>query len=244
MRKITRVEKSPEKSEKMKNEWFTFEEANENFAIHGAKMSKTSFDTEAKKIDCDKNFGELGKPEIKTSKSGGRGRPRNIYNRAFIEAMRTLAISDTYIKVEEGPIDFFLSDDWKELIQEEFRETLNLYLSDEKNVDVYGIVEELTISVSENIIKKYAPLIGQNKLLIHQNKKLEDTKEYFIAVNQRVEGSANVVNDLAQYVKDDASESSKLLNNQNAAHLKTNLSVNRKLNEIQKTLEDIKNNSK
>lgn len=232
---------SPKHFEEFKNGWFSMEEAIDELAINGETLSKSSFNRIANQVDCNKEFFELGKPEIKNTKLEGKGRPRKEYNRAFVEAIRSLAISDTFRKMEEAPIDFFISDNWKKDIEEEFKEVLKNYI-DKK--EVYGAVELLTRIVGENIIQKYNALIGQNKLLIHQNRKLEDTKEYYIAVHRGVEENANVLNDITKFIKNDISESSSLLSRKEAAHMETTLNINHKLGEILKVLEEYKNNSK
>lgn len=52
---------------------------------------------------------------------GGKGRPRKMYNRAFVEALRTFAISDSYKQVEEEPIEFFINNEWKDMIKGKFK---------------------------------------------------------------------------------------------------------------------------
>ncbi|MFL2132340.1 hypothetical protein [Desemzia sp. FAM 24101] len=241
MHVFKKIEISTKDFEEFKNQWFSMEEAIEELAINGETLSKSSFNRIANQVHCNKEIFELGKPEIKNTKLEGKGRPRKEYNRAFVEAIRSLAISDTFRKIEEAPVDFFISDNWKKDIEEEFKEALKNYI-DKK--EVYGAVEVLTRIVGENIVQKYNALIGQNKLLIHQNRKLEDTKEYYIAVHRGVEENANVVNDITNFIKRDISESSNLLSRKESAHMETTLSVNRKLGEILKALEDLKNNSK
>lgn len=233
---------SPEQIEELKNQWFSMEEAIEELAVDGEKLTKSSFRRNADQVNINKEFAQIGKPQVKEEKLQGKGRPRKIYNRAFVEALRSLAISDTYRKVEEEPIDFFISSDWKEEIQEEFKEILKDYIDDHK--EIYGVVEELSRIVGENIIQKYNTLIGQNRLLVHQNKKLEDTKEYYIAMYRGVEENANVLNDIANFIKSDISESSAVLSRKEAYHTKQTVNVNQKLEEILKLLEDIKSNGK
>lgn len=75
---------------------------------------------------------------------------------------------------------------------------------------------------------------------MHQNKKLEDTKEYYIAMHQGVEENANVLNDIATFIKNDISESSEVLSRKEAHHTKQTISVNQKLEQILKLLEDNK----
>ncbi|WP_182476393.1 hypothetical protein [Mammaliicoccus sciuri] len=47
------------------------------------------------------------------------------------------------------------------------------YKVDQKYINI--IVEEHLSIVNDDIIQKCHALVGQNKLLVHQNKKLEDT---------------------------------------------------------------------
>lgn len=96
----------------------------------------------------------------------------------------------------------------------------------------------------ENIIQKHNGFLEQNKLLVHQNKKLEDTKEYYVALFRGVEENANVLHDIANVVKIDTSESSAMLSRKEAHHTKKMVKVNQKLGEILKLLEIIKINGK
>jgi signal transduction histidine kinase len=129
----------------------------------------------------------------------------------------------------------------KKILKVEFKEFLKDYIDSKQ---IYGAVDELTRIVGENIIQKYNGLIGQNKFLVHQNKKLEDTKEYYIALYRGVEENANVLNDITNFVKRDISESSAVLIRKEAHHTKQTVNVNQKLEEILKLLEDIKINGK
>jgi len=233
---------SPDRIEELKNQWFSMEEAIEELAVNGEKLAESTFRRRANQVNRDKDFFEFGKPQIKEEKVKGKGRPKKIYNRAFIEALRSIAISDTYIQVEEQPVDFFISRDWKEVIEEEFKETLKGFNGNPK--ELYGVVQELSRIVGENIIQKYNGLIGQNKFLVHQNKKLEDTKEYYISLYQGVEGNANVLQDIASFIKSDISESSAVLSRKEAYHTKQTVDVNQKLEKILELLEDIKVNGK
>lgn len=233
---------SPDRIEELKNQWFSMEEAIEELAVNGEKLAESTFRRRANQVNRDKDFFEIGKPQIKEEKGEGKGRPKKIYNRAFIEALRSIAISDTYIQVEEQPIDFFISSDWKEVIEEEFKETLNDFNINQK--DIYEIVQELSRNVGETIIQKYNAIIGQNKFLVHQNKKLEDTKEYYIALYRGVEENANVLTDIAKFIKDDISESSALLSRKEVMHMKQTINVNKKLEEILDLLQNTKVNDK
>lgn len=153
--------------EDLKNQWFSMEEAIEELALDGNKITESSFRREANRVDLNKEFAQIGKPQIKDEKLEGKGRPRKLYNRAFVEALRSFAISNTYVRVEEEPIDYFISNDWKDDIEVEFKEVMNNYLD---NKHIYSAVDELTRIVGETIIQKYNAIIGQNKFLIHQNK--------------------------------------------------------------------------
>ncbi|CAI9387539.1 hypothetical protein BACSP_02025 [Bacillus sp. T2.9-1] len=229
---------SPEQIAELKNQWFSIDEAIEELAVNGARLTESTFRREAKEVNTDKDFLGIGKPQVKKEKVEGKGRPRQIYNRAFIEALRANAISDTYKRIEEEPIAFFTNNDWKAKIEAEFREILDEYIKGPEAVD--SAVEELLLTVGNNIIEKYYSIIAQNKLLVHQNKKLEDTKEYYIALYRGVEENANVLNDLAIHIKNDISESSSALSRKEVYHLNQTLKVNNKLDEILKSLNETK----
>lgn len=123
-------------------------------------------------------------------------------------------------------------------IETEFREILDEYIKGPDEVD--SAVEELLLTVGKNIIEKYYSIIAQNKLLVHQNKKLEDTKEYYIALHRGVEENANVLNNIVNHIKSDISESSSALSRKEVYHLDQTLKVNNKLDEILKLLKETK----
>ncbi|MEK3936935.1 MULTISPECIES: hypothetical protein [Sporosarcina] len=227
--------------EDLKNQWFSMEEAIEELALDGNKITESSFRREANRVDLNKEFAQIGKPQIKDEKLEGKGRPRKLYNRAFVEALRSFAISNTYVRVEEEPIDYFISNDWKDDIEVEFKEVMNNYLD---NKHIYSAVDELTRIVGETIIQKYNAIIGQNKFLIHQNKKLEDSKEYYIGMYRGVEENANMLNNLAGFIKSDISESSAMLSKKEEYHIKLTLNINQQLEEILELLNDIKRSGK
>lgn len=230
-----------EQIEELKNQWFSMEEAIDELAIGENKITESSFRREAKRVNLNKDFAQIGKPQIKDEKLDGKGRPRKLYNRAFIEALRSFAISDTYIRFEEVPIEYFASKEWRENLEVEFKDVLDNYVDSKF---VYGAINELTRIVGENIISKLIGSIAQNKLLIHHNKKLEDTKEYYIALYRGVEENANLLNDLTKFIKSDISDSSALLISKEAYHSKLTFNVNEKLEEIVKLLEEVKSSDK
>lgn len=231
---------SAEEVEELKNQWFTLDEAIEELAINGEKLTEASFRKGEKQLNFNKEIPPIGKPEVKDKKTSSKGRPPKLYNRAFVEALRTFAYSDTYKRFEEAPIDYFQSSHWKEELEEDFKEILKDYISDPK--DIYGLVKELSGIVSDNIMVKSHALIGQNKLLIHQNKKLEDTKEYYIAMYRGVEENANLLNDLTNFIKNDIANSSAMLSRKEANHFKQTLNTDKKLNEIMEFLKNFKDN--
>lgn len=67
---------------------------------------------------------------------------------------------------------------------------------------------------------------------MHQNKKLEDTKEYYISLYQGVEVNANLLHKIENDIKSDIHESFALLSRKEASHTKLTLTVNKKLEEI------------
>lgn len=233
-------ELNSEQIKELKNQWFTMEEAIKELSFDGKNYSESSFRRDAAKVNTNKEFAQIGKPMVKEEKLGGKGRPRKVYNRAFVESLRTFAISDSYKQVEEEPIEFFINNEWKDMIKGKFQKTLKDYKVEQKYINI--IVEELLSIVNDDIIQNCNALVGQNKLLVHQNKKLEDTKEYYVAMYQGVEENANVLTDIANFIKGDISESSALLSKKEASHFNQTVNVNKKLDEILELLQDIKDN--
>lgn len=231
---------SPEQIKELVNQWFTVEEAIIVLSLNGEKISNSAFNQIAKQVDMNKNFAQLGKPQTKKEKPNGRGRPKKLYNRSFIESMRSLAMSDTYKHIEEYNVDYFINNNWKNEIKDEFREVLKEHSIDLK--DAYGIADELSSIVGDLVIQKYNAIIGQNKLLIHQNKKLEDTKEYYISLYRGVEENANILNEITMFIKNDIAESSKALSRKEAHHTSLTMNVESRLDTIENLLEDIKDN--
>ncbi|WP_051258554.1 hypothetical protein [Atopococcus tabaci] len=231
-------ELNSEKIKELKNQWFTMEEAIEELSFDGKNYSESSFRRDAAKVNTNKEFAQIGKPMVKEEKLGGKGRPRKVYNRAFVEALRTFAISDSYKQVEEEPIEFFINNEWKDMIKGKFQKTLKDYKVEQKYINI--IVEELLSIVNDDIIQNCNALVGQNKLLVHQNKKLEDTKEYYISLHRGVEENANILNNIANHIKNDISESSSALSRKEVYHLDQTLKVNNKLDEILKLLKETK----
>lgn len=88
------------------------------------------------------------------------------------------------------------------------------------------------------IVEKYYGLAGQNKFLVNRNKKLEDTKEYYIAVQRGVEERANELNRISRNITDDINSHSKQLVSKEVYHLKQTVQVNEKLDRILKLLEE------
>jgi len=160
-------ELNSEQIKELKNQWFTMEEAIEELSFDGKNYSESSFRRDAAKVNTNKEFAQIGKPMVKEEKLGGKGRPRKVYNRAFVEALRTFAISDSYKQVEEEPIEFFINNEWKDMIKGKFQKTLKDYKVEQKYINI--IVEELLSIVNDDIIQKCNALVGQNKLLVHQN---------------------------------------------------------------------------
>lgn len=237
---FNKEELSPEQIKKWKNEWFSMEEAIRKLAGDGKELKESSFRRYAAEINTDKEFGQIGKPQIKLETPKGKGRPRNLYNRAFIEALRSYATSDSFKKTEEEPIDFFINNDWRIVIEEEFKEVLEGYIKDPKEVNL--VADELSRIVGEKVLQKYNAFIGQNRILIHQNRKLQDNIEYYISLYGGVEANANVLHKLENHIKRDILESSELLSRKEAYHTKLSLNVNQNLKRIIDMLENTKIN--
>lgn len=178
--------------EELKQTWYTTNEAIEELAENGKKISKASFLRAISEVDFDKDIGLVGKPLTKKEKSGGKGRPFTLYNHAAVEAVRTFALSDTYKKIQEEPIEFFVNDEWKKEITVSLEGYLTNNYKDEKInsagiIDITKYVNEL---VDKVVIKNYYSLIGQNKFLLHRNKELERTKERLIKESSAIEARA------------------------------------------------------
>src|SRR5699024_3485319 len=86
---------SQEQIEELKNQWFTLEEAIEELEVNGGKETESTFRRRANEVNKDKEFFEIGKPQVKEEKVESKGHPKKIYNRAFVEALRANAINDT-----------------------------------------------------------------------------------------------------------------------------------------------------
>lgn len=99
--------------EELKQTWYTTNEAIEELAENGKKISEASFLRAMSEVDFDKEVGFVGKPKTKKEKTGGRGRPSTLYNHAAVEAVRTFALSDPHKKIQEEPINLFVNDEWK-----------------------------------------------------------------------------------------------------------------------------------
>jgi len=65
-----------------------------------------------------------------------------------------------------------------------------------------------------------------------------------VSIHRGVEETANVLNDIANCIKSDISESSAVLSRKEAFHTKQTVNVNQKLEEIRKLLKDIKISAK
>lgn len=192
------LEEQKQAIKELKNRWYTVSEAIDVLSERGKKISEAAFLREVAKVDFDKEVGFMGKPKVKEENTGGRGRPRKLYNHATIEAIRTFAMSDTFKKVQEEPIDFFVNNDWKK----EFSSYVTGYLQanylNEKldKADVRIIVTFILEHVQQTIIKDYFALAGQNKFLVHRNKQLERTKEDLLKQTINIEERANTLYDL------------------------------------------------
>lgn len=191
-----------------------------------------------KKVDLNKEVGLVGKPKIRKEKTGGKGKPRHLYNHAAVEALRTFALSDTFKRV---PIDFFVNDDWRKDISKPLSAFLeNNYLTGTiHKIDIQDIVNEALKIVNKVVIERYFSLAGQNKFLVGRNKKLEDTKEYYIAVQRGVEEQANVLYGIYNFINKDIKASSDMLARKEAYHFDNTVSVNQKLDKILKLLNEL-----
>lgn len=247
--------------EELKKKWYTMDEAIEALAENGRKITKTDFQRKMETVDFNKEIGFMGKPQIQEKKTGGRGRPRKQYNHAAVEAIRTFALSDTFKKVEEEPIDFFLNNKWRDevslFLDGKLREALKKMLEvrdeykykpdkemDKKLIEatILGLRDETLDIVDDIIVKRYYSLAGQNKFLVGRNKRLEDTKEFFIASHSGVEERASELNRISRTIREDIEESSKLLARKEVYHFNQTMQVNQKLEKVLELLEDIKKN--
>jgi hypothetical protein len=227
--------------EELKKKWYTVDEAINELEANGRTISKSAFYREMEKVDLNKEVGFVGKPEIKEERIDGKGRPRKLYNHAAVEALRTFTLSDTFKKVQEEPIDFFVNDDWREDISKFLSKYLEEnYLND--SIDGFAIkdiVDETLEIVNKAVIERYYSLAGQNKFLVDRNKKLEDTKEYYIAVSRGIEERANELNGIADFIKKDIKASSNMLENKEIYNLNNMISVNRKLDKVLEVLNEL-----
>lgn len=195
--------------DELKKRWYDISEAIEVLSINGQKISEATFNREMGKVDFNKEVGFVGKPQIKEEKTGGRGRPRKLYNHAAVEALRTFATSNTFKKVQEESIDFFVNDDWKKDLSSYIEGYLKAnYLNEKLNkAGVEDIVAYVLERVSHTLVKDYFALAGQNKFLVQRNKELERSKEYLLTQTAGIEERANVLQgiryELVDYVKND-----------------------------------------
>lgn len=229
--------------EELKQTWYTTNEAIEELAENGKKISKASFLRAISEVDFDKDIGLVGKPLTKKEKSGGKGRPSTLYNHAAVEAVRTFALSDTYKKIQDEPIDFFVNDEWKKEITVCLEGYLTKNYKDEKidGAGIADITEYVNELVDKAVIKNYYSLIGQNKFLIHRNKELERAKERLIVESSAVEARAGELQQIANFIKQHSKSTDDLLINRTDAYFEQLVGLNKKLDEIIVSLEDTKN---
>lgn len=201
-----------EQIEKLKNTWYTVEEAVEELAVNGLKISIADFRRKAKKLNFDKEFDLTGKPEIKTGATGRKGRPRKYYNHAAVESIRSFAYTDTYIKAIEEPIDVFVDNQWRNKIKNQFDETLSEY-KDVKITpgEILHITDELINFLEETIMKNYHSLVGQNKLLIHQNQSLERKVLNYESIQNVLTERSNELGTIKNFIMDETKENLQLL---------------------------------
>ena len=220
--------------EELKQRWYTTNEAIEALAENGKKISEASFVRAMSEVDFEKEVGFVGKPKTKREKTGGRGRPSTLYNHAAIEAIRTFAFSDTFKKLEEEPIDFFVNDDWSKEIAMFLEGFLTSKYIGEKidGAGIADITEYVNELVNKIVIKKYYSLAGQNKLLVHRNKALERTKEQLIKDSSAIEARAGELQQIAGYIKQHSTNTDDLLINQTNAYYEQLVGLNKKLDTI------------
>lgn len=222
-----------EQIEKLKNTWYTVEEAVEELTVNGLKISIADFRRKAKKLNFDKEFALVGKPEIKESATGRKGRPRKYYNHAAVESIRSFAYSNAYIKAIEEPIDVFIDHQWRDKIREKFEETLSLYRNEEITPEaILHITDELYIFLDETIIKNYHNLVGQNKLLAHQKEVLEKRVVNYESIQNVLTERANELGIIKKFIEDDIRASSQTLANKEVYHFKMSMGIDKKLNTI------------
>ncbi|MGC6768814.1 hypothetical protein [Enterococcus sp. LJL51] len=219
--------------EELKQTWYTTNEAIEELSENGKKISKASFLRAISEVDFDKEIGFVGKPKTKNEKTGGKGRPLTLYNHAAVEAVRTFALSDTYKKIQEEPIDFFVNDEWKKEITVSLKGYLISNYEDEKinGAGITDITEYVNELVNRVVIKNYYSLIGQNKFLVHRNKELEGTKERLIAESSAIEARAGELHQIANFIKQHSKSTDKLLINRTDAYFEQLLILNKKLDD-------------
>lgn len=242
MRWFLMLREQIEQIEKLKNTWYTVEEAVEELAVNGFKISIADFRRKAKKLNFDKEFALVGKPEIKTSATGRKGRPRKYYNHAAVESIRSFAFSNAYVKAIEEPIDVFIDHQWRERFRETLEETLSLYRNEKITPEVIlHITDELYLFLDETIIKNYHNLVGQNKLLAHQKEVLDKRVVNYESIQNVLTERANELGSLKTFIEDDIRASSQTLVNKEVYHLKKSMSIENKLNTIIKVLGEINN---
>ncbi|EOW6324701.1 hypothetical protein ACOZPU_000962 [Listeria monocytogenes] len=230
--------------EELKQMWYTTNEAIEELAESGKEISETSFLRAMSEVDFDKEVGFVGKPKTKREKTGGRGRPSTLYNHAAVEAVRTFALSDTYKKIQEEPIDFFVNDEWKKEITVDLKGYLTSNYKDEKinGAGIADITDYVNELVNKIVIKNYYSLIGQNKLLIHRNKELERTKERLIAESSAIEARAGELQQIVSFIKQHSKSTDDLLINRTDAYFEQLVELNKRLDELDEDLKCIKIN--
>lgn len=222
--------------EELKQMWYTTNEAIEELAENGKKVSKASFLRAISEVDFDKDIGLVGKPLTKKEKSGGKGRPSTLYNHAAVEAVRTFALSDTYKKIQDEPIDLFVNDEWKKEITVDLKGYLTSNYKDEiiNGAGITDITEYVNELVNRVVIKNYYSLIGQNTLLIHRNKELERTKERLIAESSAIEARAGELQQIASFIKQHSKSTDDLMINRTDAYFEQLVGLNKRLDEIAK----------
>lgn len=225
--------------EELKQTWYTTNEAIEELAENGKKISEAAFLRAISKVDFDKEIGFIGKPLTKKEKTGGKGRPSTLYNHAAVEAVRTFALSDTYKKIQEEPIDFFVNDGWKKEMTVDLKEYLTSNYKDEKinGAGIADITEYVNELVYKIVIKNYYSLAGQNKFLIHRNNELERTKERLIIESSAIESRAGELQQIASFIKQHSTSTDKLLINRTDAYFEQLVGLNKRLDEVVNSLE-------
>lgn len=224
--------------EELKQTWYTTNEAIEELAENGKKISEASFLRAMSEVDFDKEVGFVGKPKTKKEKTGGRGRPSTLYNHAAVEAVRTFALSDTHKKIQEEPINLFVNDEWKKEIKVSLEGYLTSNYKDEKidGAGIADITEYVNELVDKVVIKNYYSLVGQNKLLVHRNKELERTKERLIKESSAIEARAGELQQTASFIKQHSKSTDDLLINWTDAYFEQLVELNKRLDEIASNL--------